>query len=107
MKQYNGWRTCGQNKVFDRYSMAGGSSDEEMCRAAFLDECGTNIDTALETSELSAGQRGFVECCSADAIDPSDRCGMIDDGFGRGPCHDRPVCINRLTSEWISCSVLE
>jgi outer membrane protein assembly factor BamB len=32
---------------------------------------------------------------------------MIDDDFSRGPCDDQPVCVNRLTNEWIHCSVLE
>jgi hypothetical protein len=106
LKQHDGWRKCGQNKVFDRYSMDGASSDDEMCKAALLDECGTNIDPALQKSELSPDQREFVGCCSTDAIDPS-QCPMIDDGFERGPCHDRSVCVNRLTNEWVSCSGLE
>jgi hypothetical protein len=109
-EQYKGWKTCGQNKVFDRYSIAGESSDEGACMATFLDECGTNIDTAIKTDGGSSEQREFVDCCSADRLDPEShgqRCGMIEDGFLRGPCHDHPVCFNRLTSEWIHCSVLE
>ena len=39
--------------------------------------------------------------------DKAARCRMIDDGFARGPCHDRPLCINRLTSEWLHCPVPE
>ena len=89
--------------------MKGEASDAAACKAAFLDGCGTNIDTAIKTGELSAEQRAFVECCSADALgaasggDPGP-CQMIDDGFERGPCHDRPVCVNRLSSEWLDCS---
>ncbi len=109
--QYKSWKTCGQGRVFDSYSMNGDSSDSQACEAAFLDDCGTNIDTAVETAELSADQRDFVECCSANAIDTaghhSDDCGMIDDGFSRGPCQDRAVCVNRLTTEWLHCSVVE
>ncbi len=90
--------------------MAGESSDEDACHAVFLRECGTNIDAAIQTGKLSPEQQGFAECCSADTLDPdsrgeSDRCRMIDDGFERGPCPDRPVCVNRLTNEWFHCSV--
>ena len=109
--QYKGWRTCGQGRVFDSYSMNGGSSDAQACKAAFLDECGMNIDAAVETSKLSTEQREFVDCCSADALDSeghrSNDCGMIDDGFSRGPCQDHSVCVNRLTTEWLHCSVVE
>ena len=109
--QYKGWKTCGKDKVFDRYSKDGEPSDADSCKAAFLDECGSNIDSAIKASAISTEQRDFVDCCTADALDmesrgESGRCRMIDDGFVRGPCHDRPVCINRLTSEWIDCAVL-
>ena len=110
LQQYKGWKTCGQNKVYDRYSMAGEASDEESCKAALLDDCGTNIDAAIKTDQVSADQRDFVDCCSAEGLDldsRGDRCGMIDDGFSRGPCHDRPVCVDQFASEWIHCSVLE
>lgn len=112
LRQYEGWRTCAQHKVIDRYSKKGEASDEAQCKAAFLDECGTNVDAALETDELTSEQRAFVECCSAEALGAESRgdsgaCGMIDDGFERGPCHDRPVCVHRFTSEWIHCPGLE
>jgi hypothetical protein len=110
LRQYDSWRTCGQNKVYDRYSMAGEASDEDSCKSVLLDDCGTNIDAAIETDQVSADQRDFVDCCSAEGLDLESRggrCGMIDDGFSRGPCLDRPVCVDRLTSEWIHCSVLE
>jgi hypothetical protein len=110
LEQYKGWRTCGQNEVYDRYSMAGEASDGKACKAAFLEECGTNVDTAIKGGGETSEQREFVDCCSADGFDPESRgesCGMIDDGFSRGPCHDQSVCVNRLTSEWIRCSVIE
>ncbi len=108
-QQYKGWKTCAQNKVFERYSIKGEASDEVACQTAFLETCGVNLDIAVQRDQLSPRQRAFVECCSADALGPksdgdSGTCGMIDDGFDRGPCHDRPVCINRLSTEWISCS---
>ncbi len=56
MREYKGWKTCGQHKVHDRYSMAGQSSDEEACRATFLDECGTNIDAASAAGPESASR---------------------------------------------------
>ena len=98
LNQYEGWRTCAERSVFENYSKNGKASDEAACRAAFLNECGTNIE--------GAGQQAFMECCTADTLD-GDVCPMIDDGFSRGPCHDRSVCVNRLTSEWIDCSGLE
>ena len=100
-RQYKGWQTCAQHKVFDRYSFDGTTSDTAACTAALLDECGTNIDDAIEAGTVSPEQRGFVDCCSADAL---DQCAMIDDEFQRGPCHDRPVCVNKITSEWLHCS---
>ena len=105
LQQYKGWKTCAQHKVFDRYSRAGEPINEEACRAAFLDECGANIDAAVQAGEVSPDQRSFVQCCSTDALDP-EQCRMIDDGFSRGPCHDHSVCVDRTTSEWIHCSVL-
>jgi hypothetical protein len=110
LDQYRGWKSCGQNKVFDRYSMDGESSDSESCKAALLDECGTSIDAAIATGETSPDQREFMDCCSLGAAAAkhrdADSCNMIDDGFTRGPCHDRSVCVNRYTSEWLSCAVL-
>ncbi len=108
LDQYRGWRTCAQHKVFDRYVIDGESSDERACEAAFLEECGTNIDDLVKAGNLSPEQRSFVECCSADRLDARDRgdsdpCRTIDDGFEQGPCHSRPVCVNRLTNEWIPC----
>ena len=110
--QYKSWSTCAEQEVFNHYSMAGEASDEEACKAALLDECGTNIEAAIKAGTASPEQRGFADCCAAEALDPernndSDRCGMIDDGFERGPCHDHAVCVNRLTTEWLHCSVLE
>jgi hypothetical protein len=108
--QYKGWKTCGQDKVYDRYSMAGEASDGDACQAALLVDCGTNIDTAIKVDGGTPEQREFADCCRADGLDPEsrgERCGMIDDGFSRGPCHDQSVCVNRLTSEWISCSTIE
>ena len=110
LDQYKGWQTCAQHDVFDRYAISGESSDEQACKAAFLEKCGTNIDAAIESGEISPDQREFVRCCSADALDPGragNSCAMIDDGFSRGPCHDHPVCVNSATTEWIQCSVLQ
>jgi hypothetical protein len=98
LNQYEGWRTCAEQAVFERYSQKGEASDEAACRATLLNECGTNVS--------AAEQQVFADCCVADDLD-GDSCPMIDDGFSRGPCHDRPVCVNRLTSEWIDCSGLE
>ncbi|MEM7356864.1 MAG: PDZ domain-containing protein, partial [Acidobacteriota bacterium] len=101
------WKTCGQHKVFDHYAEQGKSSDEAACRSAFLD-CGTRLDAAVAQGKLSSEQRVFVDCCSAAALPAvgagEARCGVLDEGFERGPCHDRPVCVNRLTDEWITCS---
>ena len=113
MGRYKGWMTCAQHKIYDLYSMAGQSSDEKGCRAAFLDECGTNIDATINKGKVSLEQKEFLACCSADGLDPEssgdsdDHCPMLDDGFLRGPCHDQAVCINRLTSEWVQCSALQ
>ena len=110
VQQYKGWSTCAEQKVFERYSMTGEASDEDACRAMLLDECGTNIDAKSRSGQLSPEQRSFAECCSAEALGPESRgssgnCGMIDDRFKRGPCHDHPVCMNRMTSEWFHCPV--
>jgi hypothetical protein len=102
-KQHSNWRTCAQHDVFDRYSLKGEFSGEVECRSALLDECGVNIDVAIRQGALTADQRRFVDCCAADAV---DACPMIDDGFGRGPCHDRSVCVDRLSGEWLRCSAL-
>ncbi|MDH3628046.1 MAG: PDZ domain-containing protein [Acidobacteriota bacterium] len=98
LDQYDGWKKCAEQSVFDRYSKKGEASDEAACRAALLKECGTNVD--------AAEHQAFVACCTADTLD-GESCPMIDDGFSRGPCHDRPVCVNRLNSEWLDCSVVE
>jgi len=109
LDQYKGWQACAQHDVFDRYALSGESSDERACKASFLEKCGTNIDAAIESGEISPEQREFVQCCSADTLDPQragQSCAMIDDGFSRGPCLDRPVCVNSTTTEWIQCSML-
>lgn len=111
LEQYPGWTSCAQNEIFDRYTLAG-EADDEICRSALLDHCGTNLDAALQDGQISEQQRAFIACCSADALDAASHgddgpCPMIDDGFTRGPCRDRSLCVNRLNSEWISCSVLE
>ncbi len=95
LDQYEGWKTCAEQSVFERYSKKGEASDEAACRAALLNECGTNV--------AADEQQAFAACCTAEALD-SDACPMIDDGFSRGPCLDRPVCVNRLTSEWLECA---
>jgi hypothetical protein len=107
---YSGWRTCAQHEVFDRYAMNGDASDEGACRSAFLETCGTNIDAAVAAGRGSPEQREFVECCTADALDPGrgeSSCAMIDPGFSRGPCHDRPICVSTTTTEWIRCSLFD
>jgi hypothetical protein len=109
LDQYKGWQACAQHDVFDRYALSGESSDERACKASFLEKCGTNIDAAIKSGEISPEQREFVQCCSADTLDPQragQSCAMIDDGFSRGPCLDRPVCVNSTTTEWIQCSML-
>ena len=109
LDQYKGWKACAKQDVFDRYSMDGEASDGAMCKAAFLDQCGTNIDAAIRTGKASAEQKNFARCCAAEVLDPEDEsaCRAIDDGFARGPCHDRAVCVNRITTEWIDCVVLQ
>lgn len=37
------WNVCGEQKVFDRYSMRGEESDEATCRRILFDECGAEI----------------------------------------------------------------
>lgn len=115
LEQYPSWKTCAQHKVFDRYATVG-EADEETCRTMLLEECGTNLDARLETGQMTPEQQDFIACCSTDALGPeapvdtdsgdASPCRMIDDGFLRGPCHDRSLCINRVTSEWIHCSML-
>ncbi|MEJ2085856.1 MAG: PQQ-binding-like beta-propeller repeat protein [Acidobacteriota bacterium] len=46
------WTTCGENKVFENFSMNGQSSDAAACRAA-LEECG--FEAPVETSWLQWG----------------------------------------------------
>ncbi len=108
VREHQAWRKCAENAVFDGYALEGKSGGGDACRAALLDQCGTNIDAEVASGELSSERRAFVECCSAEALDPergdASRCGMIDSAFSRGPCRDRPVCINRLTSEWLTCA---
>ena len=108
LEQYKGWKSCAKQDVFDRYSMAGEAIDAKMCRAAFLEGCGTNIDVAVKSGTLSVEQQEFMQCCSAEALDGDGKgaCNMIEDGSTRGPCNDHPVCVNRITSEWIDCAVL-
>jgi len=98
------WNVCGEQKVFDRYSMRGEASDAETCRTTLLEECGTGIDAVVQGGGATPEQKAFVVCCSADAL---DNCEMIDSGFQRGPCHAQQLCINRLTGEWLHCSVLK
>ena len=105
MAGYRSWRTCGQHKVFDRYSVEGLPSDGAACRAALLDQCGENLDAALAGGKASAGQRAFADCCAAASIDGA-ACPMIDPGFSRGPCHDREVCVDRSTGDWLRCTAL-
>ncbi len=94
---HKAWKTCGQHRVFDRYSATGQSGDVETCRAALLEECGTNVDGSGDTS--------FSGCCYAEALESdSGSCQMIDDHFTRGPCLDRSVCVNRLNGDWIRCA---
>lgn len=103
--EHRQWRTCGRNAVFDRFAKGGASGDAETCRSVLLAECGTQLDPR---DELPAETRSFVDCCTATAIDPEDReagrCAMIDDAFTRGPCLDRPVCVNRETGDWLACA---
>jgi hypothetical protein len=38
------WNTCGEQKVFDRYSMRGEATDEATCRSILIDECGAQLE---------------------------------------------------------------
>lgn len=38
------WNICGEQKVFDRYSMRGEATDEATCRKILLEECGAQIE---------------------------------------------------------------
>lgn len=38
------WNICGEQKVFDRYSMRGEATDEATCRKILVDECGAEIE---------------------------------------------------------------
>jgi hypothetical protein len=38
------WNVCGEQKVFDAYSMEGKVSDEAACRGILIDECGAEIE---------------------------------------------------------------
>jgi hypothetical protein len=38
------WNVCGEQKVFDAYSMKGSVSDAVACRRIFVDECGAEIE---------------------------------------------------------------
>jgi len=98
LNDHEGWTRCAEQSVFERYSEKGEASDEATCRSTLLNECGTNV--------AASDQPSFAACCSAESLD-RQACPMIDDGFSRGPCLDRPVCVNRLTSEWIECSPSE
>jgi hypothetical protein len=98
LNDHEGWTRCAEQSVFERYSMQGQASDEATCRSTLLNDCGTHLATSDQPS--------FTACCSAETLD-REACPMIDDGFSRGPCLDRPVCVNRLTSEWIECSSSE
>lgn len=98
--RYEAWRGCAADRIFDDYSTGGIAGDEKSCRATFLEECAVSLD-ATPLADLSAEQQAFLACCRADSLDD---CPMIERSFPRGPCLDRPVCVNRQTSEWISCS---
>ncbi|MDX1503527.1 MAG: hypothetical protein R3325_14300 [Thermoanaerobaculia bacterium] len=105
--QHTAWRTCGRDAVFDRYSLEGEPSDEPACRAALLESCGTRVE-ARSADEGDPDAPTFADCCFAEALDPErgedGPCGAIDAGFSRGPCLDRPVCVNRRSGEWLSCA---
>ena len=38
------WNVCGEQKVFDRYSMRGESSDDATCQRILIEECGAKIE---------------------------------------------------------------
>lgn len=103
-RQHHAWKACGESAVFDGYSVGGVSPDPDSCWATILEECGTRIDPA---SELSDDSLAFVDCCTAESLvadREAGRCAMLDSVFERGPCLDRPVCVNRLSGEWLSCA---
>ena len=62
------WTTCGENKVFENFSMKGRSSDAAACRAA-LAECG--FEAPVETSWLQWGGPGRDFRAPATALAPS------------------------------------
>ena len=39
------WNTCGEQRVFDRYSLQGEVIDAETCRSIFVDECGAKVES--------------------------------------------------------------
>ncbi len=105
LQRHRSWTTCAESKLFDRYSNSGISSDAATCRSALLDECGSNIDAMREVGDLSEERRMFVDCCLADDLDGArERCAMIDEGFERGPCHDREICLDRFSGDWLTCA---
>lgn len=99
------WTTCGENAIFTRYSDGGELGAPATCRSVLLDECGEELDPSDEA--LSVEERSFIACCAAESIEPADRdagkCAMLDDAFSRGPCLDRPVCVNRRSGQWLRC----
>jgi len=96
-KQHRAWTTCAEKTVFERYSMSGETTDEQGCLNTFLKECGNQVEPAT--------QPGFATCCSAATVDEKS-CPMLDEKFSAGPCNDRSVCVNRLTGDWLDCTVL-
>lgn len=38
------WAVCGEQKIFDRYSMLGEPSDNATCRRILIEECGAEIE---------------------------------------------------------------
>lgn len=107
-RQHKAWRTCGANAVFDGYSRDGVAAEDATCRDALLEACGASIDSEISGEKLSPERTDLVNCCYSTTLDPdrgdSGRCAMIDDAFARGPCLDQPVCVDRFTSEWLTCS---
>ena len=49
LEKYEGWRTCVEQEVFQRYAMKGEISDGASCRKVLLEQCGTN-STGKRTS---------------------------------------------------------
>ena len=62
------WTTCGENKVFESFSMNGRTSDADACRAA-LEECG--FEAPVETSWLQWGGPGRDFQAPATELAPS------------------------------------